>query len=606
MPPTEPSRRSEWALVALACILTACIGCRPSSPTSSDTPAPAAPQEEPVGPPLFEDVTTTSGIAFTYRNGEDTAAHLSILESLGGGAGLIDFDGDGFLDVFLPGGGEFTGADKKTISGRPCKLFRNLGGKFADVTAAAGLEKLASGPWFFSHGVAVADYDCDGWPDLLVTGWHAVALLRNVPVDPGDPKKGRKFEDVTAVAGLDKGITWATSAAFGDLDADGYPDLYVCQYVDWSFDKNPKCSYDSKTPDVCPPKQFDGLTHKLYRNTGKGGFTDVSAEAGLTPGGPIRSKGLGVLIVDIDNDGKPDIYVANDTVDNFVYLNKSSPGKILLEERGLASGGARDDRGNPNGSMGADAGDPERTGKPAIWVTNYENELHALYRNESIRGRPLLTFYTTAAGIAAIGQKYVGWGTAFIDADADGWEDLFVANGHAIRYPMGKSTNRSQHPVLLMNKTGMKFRDASKQVGEYAKASHLARGAAFGDLDNDGRTDVVVSHMNEPVAVLKGIGGPGNHWIGVRLEGKNHACTVGARATWEVKGQRQTRFVKGGSSYASSSDRRLLFGLGTETTGQLIVTWPDGSEQKFDGLEVDRYYRVTQGVAKAEVEAAKK
>ena len=557
---------------------------------------------------MFEDITTSSGISFTYRNGEDTANHLSILESLGGGAGLIDYDGDGFLDVFLPGGGGFEGENKKTIVGRPCKLYRNLGrGKFQDVTANAGFEKLAGGkPWFYSHGVAVADYDRDGWPDLLVTGWGAVALFRNVPVDPAKPAAGRRFEDVTAKAGLDKGVTWATSAAFADLDGDGYPDLYLCQYVDWSWQKNPVCHYDGKTRDVCPPKNFHGLMHKLYRNTGKGSFTDVSSDAGLRPGGPSQSKGLGVLIVDVDGDGKPDVYVTNDTVANFLYLNKAQPGVIRLEERGLESGVALDDYGNANGSMGVDAGDPERSGKPALWVTNYENELHALYRNQSVAGRPFFHFHSTAAGIGAIGQKFVGWGTAFLDADLDGWEDLFVANGHAIRYPTGKSASRRQRPVLLLNQGGKKFQDASNQIGDYAASPRLARGVAFGDLDNDGRTDLVISHMNEPVAVLRGIGGAGNHWVGVRLEGKGHACTVGARAVWEANGQRQTRFVKGGGSYASSSDRRLLFGLGRETAGRLIVTWPDGTEQKFDNLAVDRYYRVAQGSARPEVEAGEK
>ena len=593
--------------LVVACALLA-AGCdtRPGSGTTRV--ADPAPVEGADGPPLFEDITATTGIRHTYQNGEDPAEHpkhLSILESLGGGAGLIDFDGDGLLDVFLPGGGEFTGADGKEIVGRPCKLYRNLGGgKFEDVTAAAGLDKLAGGrPWFYSHGVAVDDYDRDGWPDLLVTGWGAVALLHNVPVDPADPKKGRRFEDVTAKAGLDKGITWATSAAWADFDGDGYPDLYVCQYVDWSWANNPQCTYDGKTPDVCPPKNFSGLPHKLFRNNGRGTFVDVSREAGIGPGGPGRSKGLGVLVVDVDGDGKPDIYVANDTVDNFLYLNQSTPGKLRFAEVGLLSGTARDDRGTPNGSMGLDAGDPERTGKPNIWVTNYENELHALYRNDCTPGRPFFHFRTAAAGIAAIGQKYVGWGTGFVDADRDGWEDLFVANGHAIRFPTGKESSRKQRPVLLMNQGAGKFRAASERVGAYAGTPHLARGVAFGDLDNDGRTDLVICHANEPVSVLRGIGGEGNHWLGVRLIGKDHACVVGTRATFAGGEMRLTRFAKGGGSYASSGDRRLLFGLGQQTAGRLTVRWPDGTEQEFEGLAVDRYYRVTQGAARAEAEA---
>ncbi len=558
-------------------------------------------EPEVVGPPVFEEITATSGVNFTYRNGEDTANHLSILESLGGGAGVFDYDGDGLLDIFLPGGGGFAGADKKDIVGFPSKLYRNLGmGKFEDVTARVGLDKLAGGkPWFYTHAMAVGDYDRDGWPDLLVTGWGAVALFHNVPVDPKDPSKGRRFEDVTAKAGLGTGITWATSAAFADLDGDGYPDLYICQYVDWSWKKHPSCSYDGKTPDVCPPRHFDGLPHKLYHNTGKGQFVDVSKEAGLSQGGPNESKGLGCLIVDIDGDGKPDIYVANDTVDNFLYINKSKPGKLLFEEHGLLSGAGRDERGSPNGSMGVDAGDPDHAGKPSLWVTNYENELHSLYRNDCKPGRPSFQHRTSASGIAAIGQRYVGWGTAFLDVDLDGWEDLFISNGHAIRYPTGKESSRKQQPVLLRNDAG-KFRIASKDIGEYYKTAHLGRGVAFGDLDNDGRIDLVLAPTNEPVAILRGIGGKDNHWLGVQLLGKDHACVIGAKVVFETKGLRQTRFAKGGGSYASAKDPRLQFGLGKEKTGRLIVTWRDGSEQIFEGVEADRYYRITQGQPKLE------
>ena len=579
--------------------LLAVAGCT-SNLERASSEADAAAEPKPSLPALFDDITKPSGIAFTYRNGEDTAEHLSILESLGGGVGLIDFDGDGLLDLYFPGGGEFAGLEKKDIVGLPGKLYRNLGGcKFQDVTESAGLSRLAGGkPWFYSHGVAVADYDRDGWPDLLVTGYGRVALFRNV----AGIGKERKFEDVTAAVGL-TGVRWATSAAFADLDGDGFPDLYVCQYVDWSWEKNPPCTYNGKMSDVCPPRQFSGLRHLLYRNTGKGGFVDVSERVGLLSGSADRSKGLGVVIADLDGDGKPDIYVANDTVDNFLYRNQSKPGTLQFEERGLMSGSARDDRGTPNGSMGTDVGDPERTGKPWLWVTNYENEMHALYQNESKPGRPFFQFHSQASGIAAIGQKYVGWGTAFLDADLDGWQDLFVANGHAIRFPNGNANNRKQKPVLLLNREGH-FQEETNRIGTYAATPHLARGVGFGDLDNDGRTDIVISHMNEPASVLRGIGGVGRHWIGFQLAGKDHGCVVGAKAVWEAGTVRQTRFLAGGGSYASSGDRRLLFGLGEEANGRLIVTWPDGTEERHDGLAVDRYYRVTQGQPKPVPERA--
>jgi hypothetical protein len=567
------------------------------SSRTEEAAGPAAIETAPArnDPPLFEDVTAHSGIDFTYRNGEETADNYSILESLGGGAGLIDYDGDGILDVFLTGGGGYAGPDGKEIVGRPCKLYRNRGNfRFEDVTAEAGLGARADGrPWFYSHGVAVGDYDRDGWPDLLVTGWKAVALFRNVPVDATHPDAGRRFEDVTAAAGLGDGIQWATSAAFADLDGDGFPDLYACQYVDWSWEKHPRCSLDGITRDVCPPREFHGLTHRLYRNNG-GRFMEVGREAGLKPGGPNASKGLGVMVLDLDLDGKPDIYVANDTTDKFLYLNRSTPGRLAFDEQALASNCARDDRGAANGSMGLDAGDPFRAGSPSLWVTNYENELHALYQYGGKTGKPYFSYRSMSAGIGVIGRKYVGWGTAFLDADRDGWEDLFAASGHAIRHPLGKDSARKQRPVMLVNHH-RQFESAPERLGSYGRIDHNARGVATGDLDNDGLPDLVISHLNEPVALLRGIGGDGRHWLGVELAGADNACVVGTVVAFEGKDGRQTRFAKGGGSYASAPDRRLLFGLGDIESGRLIVTWPDGRRQTFENVKADRYYRVVPG-----------
>jgi enediyne biosynthesis protein E4 len=575
--------------------------------------APAA-AEDAETDPLFEDVTTHSGINFTYRNGEE-ANHLAILESLGGGVGVLDYDGDGRPDLFLVGGGHFDrpasdyekagnqrDVDKLLkeppgIRGYPCKLYRNKGNfEFEDVTAAMGLDKLAGGaPWFYTHGVAVCDYDGDGWPDLLVTGWGRVALFRNVPVDENDPGKGRRFVDVTRQAGLLSGVTWATSAAWADLDGDGRPDLYVCQYADWSWAKHPSCTYDRKTPDVCPPAEFSGLTHLVFRNNGDGTFTNVSDSCGLVKGGPKSSKGLGVLAVDVDGDGKPDVYVANDTVDKFLYLNKSVRGTIRLHEVGRLSGSAVDDRGNANGSMGLDAGDLDGSGRPALWVTNYENELHGLYGNKSRRGDPLFTHQTTKAGIAVIGQKFVGWGTGAIDFDLDGWEDLFISNGHAIRHPTAPGVTRKQKPVLMLNRGKGKFVPAGGGLGSYGQQQHLGRGVAFVDLDNDGRIDVVCNHVNEPAVILRNVAPAKRHWLGVELRGAGRRDVVGARVDLVAGGRTQARFARGGGSYLSSSDRRLVFGLGeTERIDRLVVTWPDGTRQELTRLAVDRYHLVVQ------------
>jgi hypothetical protein len=563
------------ALAALACS---------GRPTPTPVLPAAAPPDEP--PPLFEDVTPQSGVATTYRNGEE-AGHRTILESLGGGVGVLDYDGDGLMDLFFTGGGGFAGPDRKQIVGAPCKLYRNLGGgRFQDVTAAVGLDRLAGGaPWFYTHGVAVADFDRDGRPDLLVTGWDRVALFRNVG--------GTRFEDVTAKAGLDKGVTWATSAAWADFDGDGWPDLYVCQYVDWSWANHPWCGYDPRVRDVCPPSRFAGLTHKVYRNNGNGTFADVSASCGLVRGGPDASKGLGVLAFAARGAGRPDVYVCNDVTNKFLYLNRSTPGNVRFSEQGVSSGAACDDRGNANGSMGVDAGDPDGSGRPSLWVTNFENELHGLYANASRGGEVLFRHRTAAAGIAAIGQKYVGWGTAFIDFDLDGNEDLFVSNGHVLHAPPGGGGPR-QRPVLLMGRGDGTFRPAAPLLGPYGRADHNGRGVAFVDLDNDGRVDVVLHHMNEPAVLLHNLADRTRHWLGVELRGAGGADVVGARVVLHAGGRKQTRFAKGGGSYASSPDRRLVFGLGgADRIDRVVVTWPGGARQEWPALAADRYHTLT-------------
>jgi hypothetical protein len=515
------------------------------------------------GPPWFRDVTADAGVNHTYRNGEE-AGHLAILESLGGGVALLDYDGDGRLDIFLTGGGTFGGADNKEIRGLPCRLYRNLGNwKFADVTAEVGLDGIS----FYTHGAAVGDYDRDGFPDLLVTGWGRLALYHNVP----DGKGGRRFVEVTTAAKLTDKL-WSTSAAWADVDGDGFPDLYVCHYVDWSFAKHPRCSYqDANLPDVCPPAQFRPLPHTLYRNKGDGTFEDISEKAGLYAGKALDNcKGLGVVAADLDGDGRPDFYIANDTTDNLLYLNRGG----RFEETGLNAGVARDDRGVANGSMGITVGDPYGSGRPSLFVTNYQNELHALYRND---GDGNFTFHSQPTGIAAVGRQYVGFGTAFGDFDLDGWEDLVVSNGHVIRHPVG--TGRAQNPLLLRNSGSGQFTIITERGGEYFRKAHHGRGLVAGDLDNDGRLDLVISHVNEPVVVLRNEVSGAGHWLGVALVGADRRDVVGAKITLKAGGRTQTRFAIGGGSYLSSGDRR---------------------RQTWEGMRIDRYNRLTQGKPSAE------
>ncbi|HVK12633.1 MAG TPA: CRTAC1 family protein [Gemmataceae bacterium] len=543
--------------------------------------------EEPVvadGPAAFEDVTAVSGVDFTYRNGED-ADRYTILESLGGGVALFDYDADGRLDVFLTGGGSFDGP---TIRGRPSRLYRNLGGmKFEDVTAAIGLDK----PLFYTHGAAVADYDKDGFPDLLVTGWGRVALYHNEP----NGKGGRRFAEVSAAAGLTD-TRWSSSAAWGDLDGDGLPDLYVCYYVDWSFENDPACPGTARTieRDVCPPQRFNALPHRLYRNRGDGTFADATATAPLRKDG----KGLGALILDLTGDGKPDVYVANDAGNNFLYRNL---GGMQFDEIGMDAGVAVDDNAMYNGSMGVDAADFDGTGRPSLWVTNFQGEFHALYRGVE-PGR--FRHASQAAGIGRLGQSYVGFGTAFVDYDLDGWEDLVIANGHVLRHPVGSTT--AQRPVLAQNEehSGRRqFREVPGFGGPYFRDKHVGRGLAVGDLDNDGRPDLVISHQNAPVVLLRNVSettGKGNHWAGFSLAGKGNRDLAGTVVTLEAGGRKATRFVKGGGSYLSTNDPRVLFGLGTaDKVGKLTVQWVGGAAETFEVTAVDRYGKIVEGGEKS-------
>ncbi len=565
-------RRVSWLLLAVT-------GCSSGSPTSSpsgvSSVSPAKASAAVSTDIRFEEVTDRSGVKFTYRNGAE-AGEVAILESLGGGVGLFDFDNDGDLDLCLPGGGHYSekiGAVREVL-GWPLAIYRNDGDwQFTDVTMTAG----AAITTYYSHGAAAADFDNDGFSDVLMTGYGGLLLLHN----QGDGT----FAEIAKPAGLTDAM-WSSSAAWGDFNEDGTLDVYVAHYADWSFDKHPFCAGPKPgTRESCPPREFNGLPHTMYFNLGDGTFRDVTADCGLVPGG----KGLGVVAADLDVDGDVDVYIGNDTVANFLYRNDGT-GKF--EEVGLVSGTALSQSGTPDGSMGVDVGDFNLDGRPDLWVVNFERESIALYRND---GNCFFQHVSQGTGVTAVGGLYVGWGTAFADFDQDGDEDPFVSNGHVIRYP--ENAPIKQMPLQFDNQNGKRLINVTSAVGPYFREAHEGRGSAAGDLDNDGDVDLVISRLNQPVALLKNTTKTSHHWLSLRLIGcQSPRLPIGAVVKMTSDTKTQLRQIKGGSSFGSTVDPRVFFGLGKANSATSVeITWPSGQVQHVLELASDRRWVIREG-----------
>jgi hypothetical protein len=548
-------------------------------PTPSPPPT-GAKSSKCVGHPVpqLEDITSTTGITFKHTS---DPAKKYIIESMSGGVVLIDYDSDGWPDIY------FTNAPTVTMAINGAKglgvLYRNNhDGTFTDVTTKSGLSTPC-----FAMGGAVGDYNNDGWPDLYVTCLGGNILYRN----NGDGT----FTDVTAKAGVADG-RWSTGASFGDYDGDGFVDLMVTNYVDFHLDELPGfgsapfCKY--RGIDVqCGPRGLRGAGDSLFHNNGDGTFTDVSKAAGVSD--PSGYYGLGVIWADFNNTGRPDIYVANDSTPKYLYKNE---GNGKFKDIGLESGTAVSYDGSEQASMGIAIGDYNHTGRPSIYVTNFSDENDVLYRNEGGWDFKEVSY---AAGVALPSLPWVKWGAAFADMDNDGWLDLIAVAGHV--YPQVDSlpsgSGYREPKMFHLNQKDGTFCNASDLAGKALMERHVSRGLAVGDLFNDGNIDAVVGDLDGGPMVLRNRGIPGRHWVSFELTGtKSNHLALNARISLIAGGMTQTDEVHSGGSYLSQNDLRIHFGLANATKiDKVEINWPSGRKETFTNLAVDQHYSVIEG-----------
>ena len=523
--------------------------------------------------PRFYDATAEAGIDFVHINGSN--GQKFVIETVGPGGGFFDYDGDGRLDIYLVNGAAVPGTVyQKTPQNA---LYRNLGdGTFANVTTSAGV-----GDTGYGMGCAVGDIDNDGDLDLYVTNFGANALYQNT----GDGT----FVDVTTHAGVGD-EQWGASSAFADVDLDGYVDLYVGNYHNFSYDNHRLCAEGGSGLQLyCGPEAFDGVSDVLYRNKGNGTFVDITGAAGL---GSDQGKELGVVFGDVDLDGDPDLYLANDKTLNFLYLND---GQGRFVEEGLLAGAAYNEDGDVEAGMGVDMGDYDNDGYPDLFVTNFQWETNTLYKN--MRDGSFID-ETFLAGLGKGSIPYLAWGTRFFDVDNDGDRDLFVANGHLESdVEEYEDTTFPQRNQLYLNVGEGRFEEFVAQDGALV-LMRVSRGAAFGDYDDDGDIDVLVANVTSAPTLMRNEGAQG-HWARIGLEGKSsNRAGIGARVEVHSGGRMQVDEVRSGSSFLSQSDLRLHFGLGSaRTIERVVVHWPGGASEEYANLAVDRDLILVEGEA---------
>ena len=516
----------------------------------------------------FTDVTAELGIEFRHINGESGKKHF--IEPIGSGVALFDFDNDGDLDLYFVNGSDLPGISSSIPPTN--RLYRNDDGAFTDIT-----DKASVGNTGYGLGCCVGDYNNDGFTDLYVTNYGPNVLYRN----NGDGT----FTDVADTAGVD-GDQFSSGCAFVDVDADGYLDLYVVNYVQFDPDTNPECTRQG-IPTYCTPEALPGVADVFYRNNGDGTFTDVSERSGV---GATDGKGLGVVCGDIDNDGDIDIFVANDTTPNFLYRNERN--SVKMTEDALFAGVALSEEGRAYSGMGANLGDFDNDGYLDIVITNFQDQTNSLYRNA--QGR-FFTEMSFAKGIGERSLPYLAWGVDFSDFNNDGWLDLFVANGHlddniAEIDPIGTYAQPNQ---LFLSDRGVNFTENPDAAIAQRKVS---RGTAFGDIDNDGDIDIVISNLKDTPTVLRNDGVNASQWLGIKLIGTHcNRDAIGARVTVVSEGLTQMREVKSGSGYLSQNDLRLHFGLGAAmSVDTLTVRWLCGKVQTLQNVETNQVLVVSE------------
>jgi enediyne biosynthesis protein E4 len=528
-----------------------------------------------LAPDAFVDATATSRIGFVFEASKTPAKYL--IEAMGGGVAMIDADGDGNLDLFFVNGAALrVGMSAKNRADKSDsiywnRLYRNEGdGTFADITEKAGLRGNGYG-----QGVAVGDCDNDGRADLFVTALGGNGLYRN--------RGGAVFEDMTEKAGL-AGGGWSTSAGFIDYDRDGNLDLFVARYLDWDFGKNKRCGGEGPALQAyCHPNEYGPVTHLLYRGLGGCRFEDVSEKAGIAraPG-----KGLGVAFQDVDRDGWPDIFVANDSFPQQLFRNMRDG---TFEEAALAMGAAYDDDGKVFAGMGVDLADYDNDGLPDVFVNALANQGYALFRNS----KELLQYVSGASGLTAASKLHSGWGARFLDYDNDGWKDIFVAQGHVMdNIELTQPGIRYLETPLLLRNVGGKFSDVSARSGAPFLTAMAGRGAAFGDLNNDGAVDVVVSTVNGAPRVFRN-GAAANGWLLIDTVGvKSNRDGIGASVRiLTASGREQFDFVSTAGSYLSAHDKRVHFGLGRERQVKLLeIRWPSGVVQTWKNVAANQIF----------------